>query len=154
MGWSSSSVVFIIGVVIFFMGFNIHEPLLQSMASKYAKIHQKGTALGIFNTFGYIGTFTGSLWGGHFLKWYGIEYIAMVVFGTCLLWVVIIMTLKNPIFSKNLYIPFNDFIDEKLENLNKINGIIEWYKNENEQTLIIKYMSKNTSEEEILALIR
>ena len=154
MGWSRSSLVFTIGVVIFFMGFNIHEPLLQSMASKYAKIHQKGTALGIFNTFGYIGTFTGSLWGGHFLKWYGIEYIAMVVFGTCLLWVILIITLQNPIFSKNLYIPFSDFIDEKLESLNNATGIIEWYKNENEQTLIVKYMSKNTSEEEILALIR
>lgn len=154
MGWADSSWIFILGVVVFFMGFNIHEPLLQSLASKYAKINQKGTALGIFNTFGYFGTFTGSLWGGHILKWYGIEYVSWVVILTCILWVWVIYTLKNPVFSKNIYVPFNDVIDANLEKLNGAKGIIEWYKNENEQTLIIKYSSQNTDKDEIMALIR
>ena len=38
-GFSSSSVVFVIGVVIFFIGFNMHEPIMQSLASKFAKVH-------------------------------------------------------------------------------------------------------------------
>ena len=72
MGFTHSSAFFIVGVVVFFVGFNVHEPLLQSLASKYAKVHQKGLALGIFNSFGHFGTFTGALWGGHYLKvvWY------------------------------------------------------------------------------------
>ena len=153
MGFTNSSTVFIVGVVVFFVGFNVHEPLLQSLASKYAKIHQKGAALGIFNSFGHFGTFTGALWGGHCLKWYGIEYIAAVVLVTCLLWVILIITLENPIFTKNIYLNFGKFDEAKLEALNSTNGIVEWYKNENEKQLIIKYNSKDIAEEKVLSLI-
>jgi len=153
MGFTNSSTVFIVGVVVFFVGFNVHEPLLQSLASKYAKIHQKGAALGIFNSFGHFGTFTGALWGGHFLKWYGIEYIAVVVLVTCLLWVILIITLENPIFTKNIYLDFGKFDESKLQALNSTNGIVEWYKNENEKQLIIKYNSKDIAEEKVLSLI-
>jgi predicted MFS family arabinose efflux permease len=145
--------VFILGVIVFFIGFNIHEPLLQSLASKYAKVHQKGTALGVFNTFGYFGTFTGSLWGGHYLKWYGINSIAIVVVITCILWVWLIMSLENPIYTKNLYLDFGKFDEQKLSELNGKEGIVEWYKNENEKILIVKYNSKEIQEESILPLI-
>ena len=47
----------LIGVVIFFIGFNMHEPIMQSLASKFAKVHQRGLVLGIFNSAGYLGTF-------------------------------------------------------------------------------------------------
>ncbi|WP_024955440.1 MFS transporter [Sulfurospirillum arcachonense] len=154
MGYTHSAAVFITGVVVFFIGFNVHEPLLQSLASKYAKVHQKGAALGVFNSFGHFGTFTGALWGGHYLKWYGIESIALVVIITCILWVFLIISLENPVFTKNIYIPFNEFIEEKLQVLNNTNGVIEWYKNENEKVLIIKYNSKNIQEESILPLIK
>ena len=153
MGFSSSSLNFIIGVVIFFIGFNIHEPLLQSLASKYAKVHQRGTALGIFNSFGYFGTFVGALWGGHILKWYEIECISITIIVICILWAILIITLQNPIFSKNIYLNFGSFNNDNLKKLNQTQGIIEWYKNENEKLLIIKYNSKEISEEKIKSLI-
>jgi len=154
MGFTSSPLVFIIGVVIFFIGFNVHEPLLQSLASKYAKIHQKGAALGVFNSFGYLGTFTGALWGGHILKWYGIEYIAVVAIITCILWVFLIFSLENPIFAKNIYLEYGKFNENNLLKLDNKNGIIEWYKNENEKLLIIKYNSKEISDNEITDIVK
>lgn len=153
MGYTHSPAFFIVGVVVFFVGFNVHEPLLQSLASKYAKIHQKGAALGVFNSFGHFGTFTGALWGGHYLKWYGIESIAIVTTVTCILWVILIITLENPIFTKNLYIDFGKFDEAKLKDLNTTKGIVEWYKNENDKLLIIKYKSQDIQEEAILSLI-
>ncbi len=153
MGLTNSATIFIVGVVVFFVGFNVHEPLLQSLASKYAKIHQKGAALGIFNSFGHFGTFTGALWGGHALKWYGIETIAFIVIITCILWIALIISLENPIFTKNIYLDFGKFDDAKLQTLNSTNGIVEWYKNENEKQLIIKYNSKDIAEEKVLSLI-
>jgi MFS family permease len=149
MAEANNAYIFILGVILFFVGFNIHEPLLQSLASKYAKIHQKGTALGIFNTFGYFGTFTGSLWGGHILKWYGIGYIAVVVVITCILWLFLIGSLENPVFTKNFYLHFDKFASEKLVNIDKMPGIVEWYKNENEKLLIVKYKSKEITPEKI-----
>jgi len=154
MGFASSPFVFILGIIAFFIGFNVHEPLLQSLASKYAKIHQKGAALGVFNSFGYLGTFTGALWGGHILKWYGIEYIAVVVIITCILWVGLIMSLENPIFSKNIYLDFGKFDEAKLKILTQTDGIIEWYKNENEKLLIIKYNSKEVSDMAIKNIVQ
>jgi len=153
MGYTHSANVFIFGVVVFFIGFNIHEPLLQSLASKYAKIHQKGMALGIFNSFGYFGTFTGAIWGGHFLKWYSMESVAVFVMITCIAWVILVITLENPVFTKNLYLDFGKFNDEKLKILNSTKGVTEWYKNENEKILIIKYNSKILSEKRIISLI-
>ena len=154
MGIASTPIVFILGVMLFFIGFNMHEPIMQSMASKYAKIHQKGVALGIFNSFGYLGTFAGALWGGYVLRHYGLELIATIVAITCIFWVLLIITLKNPIFNKNIYLPFGKFAENKLATLDTTAGVIEWYKNENEKTLIVKYDSKNIQEEEIIALIK
>jgi MFS family permease len=140
--------------MLFFIGFNMHEPIMQSMASKYAKIHQKGLALGIFNSFGYIGTFTGAVWGGYVLRHYGITPIAIIVAITCIAWVFLIITLDNPIFTKNIYIEFGNFEETKLSILDGTKGIVEWYKNENDETLIIKYESKIIEEEGVLALVR
>ena len=64
MGFSSSSIIFCIGVVLFFIGFNMHEPIMQSLTSKFAKVHQRGSVLGVFNSFGYLGTFVGGVFGG------------------------------------------------------------------------------------------
>jgi len=153
MGYSHSAVWFIVGVVLFFIGFNIHEPLMQSMASKYAKIHQKGAALGVFNTFGYAGTFVGGVFGGFFLQHYGMMQIAWVIFLVCLAWLFLIASLKNPGVNKNLYLPYDTISLERVEHLLHVKGIIEWYKNESEQILVVKYDSKATDKETILAVL-
>ncbi len=149
MGYAHSAVTFIIGVVIFFIGFNMHEPLMQSMASKYPRIHQKGTALGIFNSFGYIGTFIGGVFGGYFLQNYGMKEIAVVIIIVAFLWLFLVANITNPKINKNLYLSFSDIDLEKAQNLHDISGIIEWYKNESENILIIKYNSLDTNKEEI-----
>lgn len=59
-----SLMLFTAGVLIFFIGFAIHEPIMQSLASRYPKAHQKGTALGVFTTLGYFGSALGGICGG------------------------------------------------------------------------------------------
>ncbi|DAB36223.1 MAG: MFS transporter [Sulfurospirillum cavolei] len=153
MGYAKSASWFIVGVVIFFIGFNMHEPLMQSMASKYAKVHQKGAALGVFNTFGYAGTFIGGVFGGFFLEHFGIMEIAWVIFIACIFWLVLIATLKNPSINKNLYLPFDTIDLTRMMHLNHVKGVIEWYRNESERLLIVKYDSKETDAETIKAVI-
>ncbi len=149
MGYAHSATFFIVGVIIFFVGFNMHEPLMQSMASKYPRIHQKGTALGIFNSFGYIGTFIGGVFGGYFLQNYGMKEIAIVVIVIAFLWLFLVASITNPKINKNLYLSFDDINLDNSNNLHDIEGIIEWYKNESENILIIKYNSLDTNKEEI-----
>ena len=153
MGYSHSAVWFITGVVIFFIGFNMHEPLMQSMASKYAKIHQKGAALGVFNSFGYAGTFVGGVFGGFFLEHYGIMQIAWVMFLVCVAWIFLIASLRHPGLNKNLYLAYDTIDLSRVQHLLHVKGIIEWYKNESEQILVVKYDSKETDKETILAVL-
>ena len=153
MGYSHSAGWFITGVVIFFIGFNIHEPLMQSMASKYAKIHQKGAALGVFTSFGYAGTFIGGVFGGFFLQHYGMMQIAWIIFLVCIVWLFLIASLKHPGINKNLYLEYGSIDMKRIEHLAHVKGIVEWYKNESEQVLIVKYDSKTTNKETILAVL-
>lgn len=153
MGYSNSPAWFICGVVFFFIGFNMHEPLMQSMASKYAKIHQKGAALGVFNSFGYAGTFVGGVFGGYFLHHYGMMQIAWVISIICAAWLFLIASLRHPGQHKNLYFSYESIDISRVGHLLHVKGIVEWYKNESEQTLVIKFDSKATDKETILAVL-
>ncbi|WP_157656597.1 MFS transporter, partial [Campylobacter coli] len=77
--FSSTITFFIVAVVIFFIGFNLHEPIMQSCASKFCKVHEKGAALGLFNAFGYGGSFIGGIIGGIFLHLNKLELLAIIL---------------------------------------------------------------------------
>lgn len=151
LGYAHSVTWFIVGVVIFFVGFNIHEPLMQSMASKFAKVHQKGAALGLFNAFGYAGTFVGGIFGGYLLKEYGIQEISWVVTIACFLWLIMIYTLHNPAIDKNIYLEKGQFNSKSVEKLKDMQGIIEWYFRD--ETLVVKFNSNKIDKKRIMEIL-
>ncbi|KGI55727.1 MFS transporter [Campylobacter sp. MIT 97-5078] len=140
--------VFVFAVVLFFVGFNLHEPIMQSCASKFAKAGEKGAALGVFNSFGYAGSFVGGVLGGFVLSekayWYlSLSLLALVVF--IVFWFILLCFLKNPSDFKNIYLPLSQKLDTNA--LLKLEGIVEIY--ENTQHKVIKYDSKLIDEKEI-----
>ncbi len=152
LGYAKSVEVFIAGIMVFFIGFNMHEPLMQSMASKYSKIHKKGASLGVFNAFGYAGTFFFGLLGGYLLHNYGVMQIGWLVFIICLAWFWVIFTLDNPAHHKNIYLDKSDYNENNLTPLDNLQGLIEWYKRG--ETLVIKYNSTKTCESDILNIVK
>jgi len=152
-GFSNSAFVFSIGVVIFFIGFNMHEPIMQSLTSKFAKVHQRGSVLGIFNSFGYLGTFVGGLLGGIMLDSIDLSTFSIIISIICILWAILILTMPNPSKTKSLYLSLDEY---KLENSGKLNensNILEWYINNTENIIAIKY-NENISSEEIKAILK
>jgi len=146
-GFSNSALVFAIGVVIFFIGFNMHEPIMQSLTSKFAKVHQRGSVLGIFNSFGYLGTFVGGLLGGIMLDSIDLSTFSIIISIICILWAILILTMPNPSKTKSLYLSLDEY---KLENSGKLNengNIQEWYINNTEKIIAIKYDENITSQE-------
>lgn len=141
--------IFIVGVLLFFVGFSAHEPIMQSLASRYAKAHQKGAALGVFTSFGYLGSFFGGLLGGHFYQWFGIDSIAWFVVIASALWLFPILKMKSPALLKNLYLSLEETPRESLANLREESGVREWYINESERVVIVKYDASVVSAEEI-----
>ena len=159
-GNSDSQTLFIAAVVLFFIGFNMHEPIMQSLTTKYIKVHERGKVLGLFNSFGYLGTFLGGLIGGIYLKevdgtfHQSLSDIATVLVVLCAIWLVIMTTLPNPHKQKNIYLDLKELDESKFNALDELTGIEEWYINNTENILIIKYEEDKIQEEKILELLK
>jgi predicted MFS family arabinose efflux permease len=152
MGLTNSSMLFVIGVVSFFIAFNMMEPLVQSMISKFAKVHQKGAALGIANSFSYFMTFIGGTAAGVFLDFSNREVLGLSAAGIAFLWLLWTLKLQNPTKHSHLYIP-QDHVDMQKLNALEHEHIAEWYINETEKLVVVKYVSESISEDEIKAKI-
>lgn len=76
----------------FFWGFNLLEAMLPSLVSRVAPAAGRGSAMGVYNTFQFLGVFFGGFIGGTVYGQYGIS----VVFALCglllLLWAYIALT--------------------------------------------------------------
>ena len=67
---ASSVMAIAIGLLIYFVGFNLLEALQPSLVSRFAK-ESKGTALGVYNTTQSIGLFSGAVIGGWLMDSHG-----------------------------------------------------------------------------------
>jgi MFS family permease len=152
-GFSSNATVFVIGVVVFFIGFNMHEPIMQSLASKFAKVHQRGLVLGIFTAAGYVGTFLGGLLGGAFYESASMDTLVIVIAVVCVLWAILIVTMPNPAKKKFVYLSLDEY---HLQNSDKLTNkaIEEWYINNTENVIAIKYDSDKISADEVKNLLK
>ncbi|ARE80010.1 MFS transporter [Campylobacter helveticus] len=138
-------IIFMVAVVIFFLGFNLHEPIMQSCASKFCKVNEKGKALGAFNAFGYAGSFSGGLIGGAFLHFDNLKILALILILLALIWFFSLLFLKNPAELKNLYLPLDTKLD--LNAVSKLKGVLEVYRNS--QHLVVKFDKAQVSQEDL-----
>ncbi|GAA8420332.1 hypothetical protein HpNP5_22430 [Helicobacter pylori] len=144
--------LFIVGVAFFFIGFATLEPIMQSLASKFARAHEKGKVLGQFTTFGYLGSFVGGVSGGLSYHHLGASNTSLIVVALGLIWGLSLFLLNNPSKQKNVYFPLDAYNEEQFETLE--DKIIEWYVNISEEIIIVKYNSDHISEEEIIRLVQ
>ncbi|WP_086322423.1 MFS transporter [Campylobacter devanensis] len=145
-GVANSAVSFIIFVVIFFIGFNIHEPILQSCASKFAKSNQRGSALGIFNSFGYLGSFLGGAVGGYLLHSYNITALAVILAVVLAIWLLILFQLSDPRIFQIIRLKNAD-----ISILDSVNGIVDRYKQNGYS--IVKFNSNIISRDEVISIL-
>jgi MFS family permease len=128
------------------------EPLVQSMITKFAKVHQKGAALGISNSVAYFATFLGGTFAGLMLDISDRGTIGITVAIISTLWLLWTLKLQNPTKHSHLYIPQKEVDTNKLTALENEN-IAEWYINETEELIVIKYVEDSMNEDELKAKI-
>ncbi len=153
MGFATSFFWFAVGASLFFIGFNMFEPLLQSFVAKFAKVHQKGAALGVANTFAYVGIFLGGAIGGYLYQHFKEVGVAWFVVGLSLFWIYWIIGMRNPGLRSNLFLNFDEFDRSKLGKLKGVEGITDFYTNESEKLIVIKYDSDTLSEERVREIL-
>jgi len=154
MGFSGSFTWFAVGATFFFIGFNMFEPLLQSFVAKFAKVHQKGAALGVANTFAYVGVFLGGAIGGWMYEHYQGEGVAIFVVVLSVLWIFWIIGMRNPGLRANLFLELDAYEPSKMHLLKTLDGVTDFYMNETEKLLVIKYDEEEVSEAHIKTFLK
>ena len=100
----SSLVLTVAALVVFFTAFNLLEAVLPSLVSKFAPREIKGTAVGVYSSVQFLGTFVGAAGGGWLSQWHG----PAAVFGFCLvltgLWAVAGASMAAPpVYNEGSY---------------------------------------------------
>lgn len=150
---NQSLILYTIGVVGFFCAFCMSEPILQNLASKYPKIQDKSLSLGIFTTFGYLGSFFGGIIGGLIFDKFDFIAVVWILVAIIAIWFIALLLLKNPKIAENLYITLDSSI-KTIAEINAIYGVIESYINQNENLLIIKFDNTIITQESLKTAIK
>lgn len=141
--------LFVLGILVFFIALDIHEPIMQSLASKYPSSSQRSSALGLFTSFGFLGSFSGAVLGGVLYSHIGLFWLSLLTGAICLAWIIsLALCLQNPKKLKTLFIHSN-FKDYDFKSLD---GVIDHYITSD--TLCIKYDPKIIGEEAIKVAIQ
>jgi len=138
----------ILALFVFFVAFNLIEPLIQSMVSKLVRVTEKGKALGYTNSFAYFGTFLGGTGAGLFLENGDIEKLAYLLIALSTIWLVWTLRFRNPELKGNIYLDHSNSLQSKIEGGN-FTFIDEWYINRSENLIVIRYSRILYSEDEI-----
>ncbi|GMR20249.1 MAG: MFS transporter [Gammaproteobacteria bacterium] len=74
------------GIFLFFVAFNFLEAALPSLVSRHAPADSRGSAVGVYSTFQFLGAFVGGVLGGGLYGAYGMEAVFTISAGLLLLW--------------------------------------------------------------------
>lgn len=77
---------FVLALWLYFWGFNTLEAVLPALVSRLAPVANKGTAMGIYNSFQFVGVFLGGVVGGWVSGAYGSAAVFLVCAGLVLAW--------------------------------------------------------------------
>ena len=139
-----SLVLFLIGtkatifsaVIIFFFGFNLLEPVLQSFVSKVAYAHQKATALSTSNTIQYLGIFLGGAVAGYFLNKGMLREFLILAIVMGVIWLVALFKMKE--IKKFKVVEYDKFDKDFIEELKTEKNVYDFY--EKDGVLIVRYI--------------
>jgi MFS family permease len=96
MGSAAGDWWFYTGMWLFFIGFNYLEATLPSLISKTVYAGGKGTALGVYSTFQFLGAFAGGAAGGLAMQAAGSDGVFAICIVVALIWMVVAFTIKPP----------------------------------------------------------
>jgi MFS family permease len=83
-------------LLVFFAAFNLLEATLPSLISKIAPVGAKGTAIGVYSSVQFLGTFVGATAGGYLYEHFGSSALFAFCGSLLALWLMFAATMKAP----------------------------------------------------------
>jgi len=115
---------YVAGVVVFFFGFSMLEPVLQSFTGKIAKAHEKATAMSLGNSIQYFGIFLGGLIAGVVKQYYGFSALFYLVLVFGVVWILSLISMKSfQGFDKEELSSWDDELIAKLKNDKNVHDV-------------------------------
>lgn len=141
---------------LYFVGFNSLEAVLPSLVSKLAPVGYRGTAMGVFSTHQFMGSFLGGVSGGWLLQYHpegGVFWVVGVVF---LAWSLVCLTQPAPrqLSSIAFSLPkmTNEEVTKLADQLSEIQGVEGMQIFEDEQTAYLKVDKQRLDKDTLLRL--
>ena len=100
---------------VFFCGFNLLEAILPSLISKTAPADLKGTAMGVYSTSQFIGTFLGGAVGGWCYGKWGAPAVFLFCTLAALSWLWVSLSMNPPRYLANLLISLEQLSAKEAE---------------------------------------
>ena len=94
--------VMVAGLLVFFMAFNLLEASLPSLVSKLSPAGIKGTALGVYSTSQFLGTFCGGVVGGIVAQQFGLGAVFWASLVAALVWLGFAITMQPPRYLRSV----------------------------------------------------
>lgn len=152
--WATHIWLFSVFLWVYFVGFNALEATLPSLISKLAPVGYRGTAMGVFSTHQFIGSFLGGVGGGWLLQNYSSNGVFWVVGVVFLAWSLVGLAQPAPrqLSSVAFSLPnmTEDEITKLADQLSEIQGVEGMQIFKDEQTAYLK-VDKTVLDKETLA---
>lgn len=119
----------LLGLWVFFVGFNTLEAMLPSAVSRLAPPATKGTALGVYNSFEFAGVFAGGACGGLLHGLFGLQAVFVFCAVLAVLWLVIVLIRPPGRLFESVEVPLaatNERpLGEVVERLEALPGVVD-----------------------------
>ena len=138
-----------ISMLLFFVAFNLLEASLPSLVAKTAHASQKGTAMGVYSSSQFLGTFAGGALGGLAHDVWNIDAVYLVALTMLLIWFMVAVFMKKP---RNLSTYLMKVADVSEQDLLAVTGVIEAAIVKEEGVAYLKVEKDKLNEEKLLSM--
>jgi MFS family permease len=111
---------------LFFLAFNLLEATLPSLVSKIAPAGSKGTAIGVYNSFQFLGLFLGGALGGFLAQHVGGASVFVFAAGLSFAWLLLALSMQAPPAVRTRMYHVNTTDAARLSaQLGQLDGVVE-----------------------------
>ncbi len=141
--FTSSLVIVLFSLWLFFTAFNILEASLPSLMSKLSPLENKGTAMGVYSSAQFIGAFLGGVIGGYLYSHFSLISVFIFAALVTVVWLLFIVPMRAPTHFSNRIISLPELTESNLQQfsneLNAITGVVETIIVLEEQVAYVKF---------------
>ena len=124
LGTTKSSVTIVLMLFVYFAAFNLLEASLPSWLSKVCPVGNRGTAMGIYSSCQFSGTFAGGILGGFALANVGVDGLFLLLAMMLLFWCLLACTMTSPKPLQTLILQVGETkADEFVKSISNIVGV-------------------------------